>query len=166
MILLTLSSGAVILLALSQKTKVGICNPFSNGVKTPIHGVFYCPQKITTDLVRLIVMVARSGQPLKRLAGSIARYCKPATRRRPMICNVWRRFIHFKQWSSAMCHYAQSAPKLRFIPRQSLFNLVKRTAHGQQMIGTDLTFEQVSGLLAEYPTLIVKFSRIEVRNGR
>lgn len=35
----------------------------SNGVKTPIQGVFYCLKKIAAPLVRAFVMVARSGQP-------------------------------------------------------------------------------------------------------
>jgi hypothetical protein len=64
-----------------------------------------------------------------------------------------------------MRHYAQSAPKLRLTPPQSLFNLVQRTVQGNRIICTDLTFDQVSGLLAECPTLIVKFSRMEARHG-
>jgi hypothetical protein len=164
--LLTISPASAMLCPLSQKTEVGPINTLrSNGVKTPIHGVFYCPQKIITALVRPIVMVARSGLP-KGGPAPLPGVDNPLRVAAQTLSTFWRRFIHFEQWSSAMCHYAQSAPKLRLIPRQSLFNLVKRTDHGKQVIGTDLTFEQVSGLLAEYPALIVKFSRMEVRNGR
>lgn len=35
----------------------------SNGVTTPNQGVFYCPKKTVTPLVRAFVMVARSGRP-------------------------------------------------------------------------------------------------------
>lgn len=48
---------------LSKKTKVGICNPFSKGVKTPIQGVFYCLTKMAAPSVRPSILVARSGQP-------------------------------------------------------------------------------------------------------
>jgi hypothetical protein len=41
----------------------GIRTPFSNGVKTPIHGVFYCLKKIVAAKIRAFVMVAHSGQP-------------------------------------------------------------------------------------------------------
>ena len=41
----------------------GSRTPCRTGVKTPHPGVFYCPQKIITPLVREFVMVARNGQP-------------------------------------------------------------------------------------------------------
>jgi len=54
---------AMTILSLPVNTSAGICTPLSNGVKTPIHGVFYCPKKIVAPLVRIFVMVARNGQP-------------------------------------------------------------------------------------------------------
>ncbi|WAR43730.1 ash family protein [Methylomonas rapida] len=63
MMLLTRRISSAILNTLSQKTKVGVSSPRSNGVKTPIQGVFYCLKKIVTVKIRAFVMVARNGQP-------------------------------------------------------------------------------------------------------
>lgn len=43
----------------------------------------------------------------------------------------------------------------------SLFNLIKRTPEGRQLICQDLTFAQAVALVAEIPAAIVKFSRME-----
>ncbi len=62
--LLTSPKSKAILNLLSKNLKaIGISSPISNGVKTPIQGVFYCLKKTNTLLVRAFVMVARSGQP-------------------------------------------------------------------------------------------------------
>lgn len=161
--LLTPLPASAMLCSLSQKTEAGHLNPSSNGVKTPIRGVFYCLPKIITALVRPIVMVARSGppkggpaplpgveNPLRVAAQNFSTFGGGL-----FICNG----------VTAMRPYAPSAPKLRLTPRQSLFNLVQRTAQGNRVICADLTFAEVSGLLAECPTLIVKFSRMEARHG-
>lgn len=42
----------------------------------------------------------------------------------------------------------------------SLFNLIKRTAHGNRVICQDLTFIQASSLVAEIPGALMKFSRM------
>lgn len=87
MIQLTASNHSAMLNLLSQKTKAGIETPFSNGVKTPIQGVFYCPKKIVTPLVRAFIMVARSGQPQgwpAPLPGSLNPLRVAARRLRPL----------------------------------------------------------------------------------
>jgi hypothetical protein len=53
---------ATAILCLSVNTPAGFRSLFSIGVKAPFHGVFYCPKKIVAYLVRVFVMVARSGQ--------------------------------------------------------------------------------------------------------
>jgi len=59
---------------LSQKTKVGICTPDNQGHNRPLYTVvFLCPPKTQAALCRLFsVMAGCIGQPLKRLAGSLA----------------------------------------------------------------------------------------------
>jgi hypothetical protein len=47
-------------------------------------------------------------------------------------------------------------------PKQSLFNLIKRTTEGKRVICQDLTFVQAAALVAEIPATIVKFSRMGV----
>jgi len=49
--------------AVAATVATGFRSLKSNGVKTPNHGVFYCPKKMVTPLVCAFVMVARSGQP-------------------------------------------------------------------------------------------------------
>ncbi|MBL1263883.1 ash family protein [Methylomicrobium sp. RS1] len=160
--LLTPLPASAMLSPLSQKTKVGFRSPDNPSLQRPLFKVvFLCPSKIQAALRRLSsVMVARNGQPLKRLAGSwagTANLLRVAAQQFAVVgggLSIYPR-------ETAMATYAPSAPKLRLTPRQSLFNLIQRTDHGQQLVGTDLTFTQVSGLLAEFPSLIVKFSRME-----
>jgi len=81
---------AFILFPLSQKTKAGIETPRNQGPQRPLlNVVFLCPPKTQAALCRLYsVMVGCIGQPLKRLAGSLAGSLNPiqsATQRlRPM----------------------------------------------------------------------------------
>jgi len=97
MISLTVISAGAILKPLSKKTKAR-SQPEKQWRQTPIQGVFYCPQKLITDLIRPFVLVARNGQP-KGWPVSIARYCEPVTRRRPTARSRWRRFTQLSQWS-------------------------------------------------------------------
>jgi len=62
------------LFPLSQKTKVGICTPDNQGHNRPLSiVVFLCPPKTQAALCPLFsVMAGCIGQPLKRLAGSLA----------------------------------------------------------------------------------------------
>jgi hypothetical protein len=71
---LTHSSLAANLFPLSQKTKVGICTPDNQGHNRPLSTVvFLCPPKTQAALCPLFsVMAGCIGQPLKRLAGSLA----------------------------------------------------------------------------------------------
>jgi hypothetical protein len=166
--LLTASPASGILCPLSQKTKAGICTPEDQGHKRPLSNVvFLCPSKTATALRRAhSVMAGCVGQPLKRLAGSWAGSAN-------LIQSVTQRFAPkgggLSPYPGALAmryNYAQKpANSSRFTSRQSLFNLVQRTAQGSRVICTDLTFTQVSGLLAEFPSLIVKFSRMEARHG-
>jgi hypothetical protein len=58
-------------------------------------------------------------------------------------------------------HSAQNPATAKANSYKSLFNLIKRTPEGNRVICTDLTFTQISSLMAEIPAVIVKFSRIE-----
>lgn len=62
MMLLTRRISSAILSTAGNKS-AGFRSLRSNGVKTPIQGVFYCLKKTHTLLVRAFVMVARDGQP-------------------------------------------------------------------------------------------------------
>ena len=59
---LTPTPGAAILCA-SVSRLAEFSSSKSNGVVTPTNGVFFRPKKIATPLVRVLSMVARSGQP-------------------------------------------------------------------------------------------------------
>lgn len=78
---------AFILSPLSQKTKVGICNPDNIGqsIRPLLNVVFLCPPKTRAALCRLFsVMAGCIGRPLKRSAGSyagIANLIQSATQR-------------------------------------------------------------------------------------
>ncbi len=61
---LTRPKHKAILNPLSEKTKARTLNPESKGVKTPIQGVFYCPEKMVAPMVRPSILVARIG-PLR-----------------------------------------------------------------------------------------------------
>jgi hypothetical protein len=164
--LLTASPASGILCPLSKKTKAGIGTPLNQGPKRPRSPVvFLCPSRTAAELRRLYsVTVGCIGRPLKRSAGSLAGSSNPIQSATPRL-EPKGGGLSLYQGVPAMRHYAQSAPKLRLTPPQSLFNLVQRTVQGNRIICTDLTFDQVSGLLAECPTLIVKFSRMEARHG-
>jgi hypothetical protein len=92
---------ALVILSAPVNTLAGICNPLSIGVKTPFYGVFYCPKKIVAPLVRVFVMVARSGQPKGWPAPipGIANLLRVAAQ---MICNVWRRLHILSIGATAM----------------------------------------------------------------
>ncbi len=77
--ILTPGSNSVIIDTLSQKTKVGICTPDNQGPKRPLSNVvFLCPSKTHAAFCRMYsVMVGCIGQPLKRLAGSLAGSANP-----------------------------------------------------------------------------------------
>ncbi|OAI22785.1 ash family protein [Methylomonas koyamae] len=60
--MLTLSNCSANLFIAGNKS-AGFRSLKSNGVKTPIQGVFYCPKKMITAFFRAFFMVARSGQP-------------------------------------------------------------------------------------------------------
>jgi hypothetical protein len=98
-----------ILYSLSQKTKAGIETPRNQGPKRPRSNVvFLCPSKTLAALCRLnSVMAGCIGQPLKRLAGSLAGSLNPiqsATQRlRPKGGG-----LSLYQGVSAMRHYAQN----------------------------------------------------------
>jgi hypothetical protein len=79
MISLTGKNCSDILIPLSQKTKAGIETPSNQGPKRPQSYVaFLCPSKTPAAVCRLdSVMVGCIGQPLKRLAGSLAGSLNP-----------------------------------------------------------------------------------------
>jgi hypothetical protein len=74
MIKLTTTLLAAKMALLSQKTKVGVRSPENQGRNRPLLTVvFLCPPKTQAALCRLFsVMAGCIGQPLKRLAGSLA----------------------------------------------------------------------------------------------
>jgi hypothetical protein len=167
--LLTTSPASAMLYPLSQKTEAGISTPEDQGHKRPLSNVvFLCPSKTATALRRAhSVMAGCVGRPLKRSAGSWAGSAN-------LIQSVTQRLapkgggLSPYPGALAMRHnYAQnSAISSRFAPRQSLFNLVKRTTQGNRLVCADLTFAQVSGLLSEFPnSFVVKFSKMETRHG-
>jgi hypothetical protein len=163
---LTAKAGRAILSPLSQKTEAGIETPHKGPKRPRSSVVFLCPSKTVAVVRRLYSVLAGCiGRPLKRSAGSFAGSLNPiqsATQRlRPKGGG-----LSLYKGAPAMRNYAQNpAEPSRFPPRQSLFNLVKRTPQGNCLVCVDLTFTQVSGLLAEFPSLIVKFSRLEARHG-
>ena len=159
--LLTLIMPVAMLYLLSQKTKAGICNPDNQGPQRPLSNVvFLCPSKTQAALRRLdSVMAGCIGQPLKRLAGSlagIANLIQSATQRFATL----RGGLSLYQGVTAMRHYAQN-PAKSSQTKQSRFNLIKRTPEGKRVICQDLTFAQAVSLVAEIPAAIVKFSRME-----
>jgi hypothetical protein len=158
---LTATPRGFMIALLSQKTKAGIETP-NQGQKAAIHAVFLCPSKTQAALCRLdSVMEGCIGRPLKRSAGSLTGSLNPiqsATQRlRPKGGG-----LSLLQGVTAMRHYAQNpANYSQSKAYKSLFNLIKRTPEGNRVICTDLTFPQVSSLMAEIPAVIVKFSRME-----
>jgi len=108
------------------------------------------------------VMVARNGQPLKRLAGPGAGIANPLRVAAQRFATKGGGLSTYPR-ETAMATYAQKAPHSRPItPRQSFFNLVKRTPQGDRTVCADLTYTQAAALVAEMPTFIVKFARMEV----
>ncbi len=153
---------ALMIAMLSQKTKAGIETPENQGHPRPLSNVvFLCPSKTQAALRRLAsVMAGCIGQPLKRLAGSLAGSLNPmqsATQRlRPKGGG-----LSLYQGVPAMRQYAQNPAKSSQSKYISLFNLIKRTPEGKRVICRNLTFCQASALVAEIPNAVVKFSRME-----
>jgi len=144
----------------------GICTPRNQGPQRPLlHVAFLCPSKTQAALCRLFsVMVGCIGQPLKRLAGSLAgsaNLIQPATQR---FAPKGGGFFLY-QGVTAMRNYAQNPAELSQTSPTSynfLFDLVKRTPQGNRLICTDLTFDQAKCLLEELPSVVVvKFSKME-----
>jgi len=159
--MLTRFNRRAILIPLSQKTKVGICSPDNQGPQRPLSQVvFLCPSKTQSAICRRVFsMVGCIGQPLKRLAGSLAgtaNLIQSATQR--FAAKGGGLFPH--QGVTAMRNHAIN-PAISSQTKQSLFNLVKRTPQGPRVICQDLTFNQATGLIAEIPgTLALKFSKM------
>jgi len=159
--LLTLIMPVAMLIPLSQKTKAGIRTPDNQGPQRPLSNVvFLCPSKTQAVSCRLYsVMAGCIGQPLKRLAGSLAGSSN-------LIQSAAQRFepkgsgLSLYQGVTAMRHYPQN-PAKSSQTKQSRFNLIKRTPEGKRVICQDLTFSQAVSLVAEIPAAIVKFSRME-----
>lgn len=92
---LTGCSMAAMLIPLSKKTKAGICTPDNQGHNRPLHTVvFLCPPKTQAALCPLFsVMAGCIGQPLKRLAGSLAGSANLIQSATPKLCTFeWRLF--------------------------------------------------------------------------
>lgn len=122
-----------------------------------VYAVFLCLK----HSFPLLWWAERSGRKAGRSLYRYANFVQSAT-------HDWRHRLGglFIKLVQAMTNHTQNpAYSRRITPRQSLFNLVKRTEHGLQVIRADLTFTQISGLLVELPSLIVKFSRMEVTHG-
>jgi hypothetical protein len=160
---LTATRRGFMLTPLSQKTKVGSRSPDNQGPKRPLSTVvFLCPSKTQAALRRLdSVMAGCIGQPLKRLAGSLAgtaNLIQSATQQLAVMGGG----LSLYQGVPAMRHFAQNpAESSQAKAYKSLFNLIKRTPEGKRVICQDLTFAQAAALVAEIPALIVKFSRME-----
>ncbi|MCL7421530.1 MAG: ash family protein [Methylobacter sp.] len=160
--ILTNHHRASMLISLSQKTKAGIRTPENQGPKRPLSNVvFLCPSKTQAALCRLdSVMAGCIGQPLKRLAGSLAGSSNPMQ-------SATQRFepkgggLSLYQGVPAMRQYAQTPAKSSQSKYVSLFNLIKRTPKGRRVICRNLTFSQASALVAEIPNAVVKFSRMK-----
>lgn len=154
----TLTPGAnrAIFSTVDATAATGIQTP-RKGHKRPLSNVvFLYPPK--TQLY--FVMVGCIEQPLKRLAGSFAGSLNliqsTAQRFRPN----GRRFIPLQR-NTAMNTTAKNPAATSHTPvYSSLFNLIQRTPQGPRVICTDLTFAQASGLVAEIPGALVKFSRM------
>lgn len=159
--MLTRLNRRAILIPLSQKTKVGICSPDNQGPQRPLsHVVFLCPSKTQSAICRRVSsMVGCIGQPLKRLAGSLAgtaNLIQPATQR--FAAKGGGLFPH--QGVTAMRNHAPN-PAVPSQTKQALFNLFKRTPEGPLLICKNLTFTQASSLISEIPgKLALKFSKM------
>jgi hypothetical protein len=149
----------------SKKTKAGIETPSNQGPKRPQSYVaFLCPSKTPAAVCRLdSVMVGCIGQPLKRLAGSLAGSLNPiqsATQRlRPKGggLSLYQGVPAMRNYAQTPADFGQSTPKIL----QSSFNLVRRTANENRVICTGLTFSQAASLVNEIPGSLIKFSRME-----
>ena len=160
--MLTNHKQVAMIASLSQKTKVGICSP-DNGHNRPLYTVvFLCPPKTQTALRRFnSVMAGYLRQPLKRLAGSVtgtANLIYSATRCFAALCGGYSPY----NGVTAMRKYANPAISSQSKTYKSLFNLIKQMPDGKRVICQDITFTQASALVAEIPSVIVKFSRMEV----
>ncbi|MBF6647182.1 hypothetical protein [Methylobacter sp. BlB1] len=157
--LLTHIMHAAMLHLLSQKTKVGIETPHKGHNRPLSTVVFLCPSKRQTVLRRLhSVMEGCIGQTLKQgLAGSFAGSLNPmqsaAQRLRPKGSG-----LSIFKGATAMRN-AQNPANKSSQYKYSLFNLVKRTTEGRQLICQDLTFAQAAALVTEVPATVIKFSR-------
>jgi hypothetical protein len=149
---LTSITPAVMIRSHSQKTSVGIETPHNQGPKRPRSTVvFLCPSKTAAELRRLSsVMVGCIGQPLKRLAGSLAgslNPIQPATQRlRPKGGG-----LSLYQGVTAMV-YTQNAPKLQgqsHPKKQARFDLFKYAGGVKTLICRDLSSVQAASLLPE-----------------
>jgi hypothetical protein len=153
---------AAMLSLLSQKTKDGQRSPENQGYHRPLlNVVFLCPSKTQAALRRLdSVMVGCIGQPLKRLAGSLAGTANPIQSATRYSSQLSMAVYSLYQGVTAMRNHAQN-PARSSQTKQSRFNLIKRTPEGKRVICQDLTFAQAVALVAEIPAAIVKFSRME-----
>jgi hypothetical protein len=149
---LTSISTAVMIRSHSQKTSVGIGTPRNQGPQRPRSiVVFLCPSKTAAELRRLSsVMVGCIGQPLKRLAGSLAgssNLIQPATQR----LEPKGGGLSLYQGVTAMV-CTQNAPKFQGQPypqKQARFDLFKYAGGAKTLICRDLSSAQAASLLPE-----------------
>jgi hypothetical protein len=111
---LTSITMAVMIRSHSQKTSAGIGTPRNQGPQRPRSTVvFLCPSKTQAALCRLdSVMVGCIGQPLKRLAGSLAgssNLIQPATQR----LEPKGGGLSLYQGVTAMANHAQNTPEIQ-----------------------------------------------------
>jgi hypothetical protein len=143
---------AVMIRSHSQKTSVGIRTPRNQGPQRPrIIVVFLCPSKTQAALCRLdSVMAGCIGQPLKRLAGSLAGSSN-------LIQSATQRFepkgggLSLYQGVTAMAH-TQNAPKFQgkiTQKPQARFDLFKVVNGVKTLICRDLSSNQATALMPE-----------------